>query len=170
MRLVKTLRWRARLHVAAWRRRGCEDPPEQTNYQALGMPAGEGLECEYLRLVEHQLGRWGITARCRTIEIRVVGHDRGRDVFVAFIHLVEWDHNAAIRLLMGLPLLDAKIRKAVRGLWLADVSYFDGLMLHVAPHVHESEGMADLRQLLVSTTGPRNTYGPRRKLAADISL
>jgi len=140
-----------------FRRNGWKSSSEhQTDYQALGHASG-GLEAEYHRLVEQHLRRWGVSAACAGVEIHQIEQRRGkREVFVATICLHAWDRNGVLRVLLGLPMLDKKIRQAVAALWLADMSEFQGLLLKVSPTLHESPGAtSELRQLLVSLTSAR---------------
>ena len=110
---------------------------------------GQGLEVEYQRLIAAQFRRWGIAMGCVSIEVRKIGTAAdGYDVFVAMIRLMQWERHSALRVLLGLPLLEAKIRKAVRETWLADYAHFVGLWLHSSEHVHDTEGMSELRRLM----------------------
>ena len=141
----------------------------QTDYQALGHASG-GLEAEYQRLVEHHLRRWGVDASCASVDIQQIERRRGRkDVFVATICIETWERNAVLRVLLGLPLLDKKIRQAVSALWLADVSEFQGVLLKVSPALHEAEAGAELRQLVVSLTGTREPARRRSSRAMPLA-
>ena len=147
-------------------------PPEyqtevQTDYQALGHTSG-GLDAEYQRLVEHHLHRWGVDASCATVEIQVEKRRGRKDVFVATVCIESWERNAVLRVLLGLPLLDKKIRQAVSALWLADVSEFRGVLLKVSPALHEAAAAAELRELLVSLTGTRTPASRHR--AASVAV
>lgn len=117
--------------------------------------SGEGLEVEYAQLVAAQLRRSGISLRCTTVEVRKLGQaPDGFDVFVGMLRLHRWDRSSALRLLVGLPLLEARVRRAVRGTWLADYSHFGGLWLHASEQLQSSPGPAELRQLLLALTAP----------------
>lgn len=140
-----------------------------TDYQILGEEVG-GLGDEYHRLVLQHLQRWGVHESCATVEIQQLAPQGGKDVFVASVCLRSWDRNAALRVLLGLPLLDQKIRKAAQGLWLADVSIFQGVVLKVAEGLHGTTPSAELRHLIVSLTGPRETYGRRKSAEVTIAL
>lgn len=109
---------------------------------------GEGLETEYQSLIAAQFRRWGVSNQCITIEVRRVGqaHD-GFDVFAGMVRLVRWDRDSALRVMLGLPLLEAKIRKAVRATWLADYSHFAGLWLHASERMKVP---GELRELLAT--------------------
>ena len=56
------------------------------------------------------------------------------------VRLVRWEHTSAVRLLLSIPLLEARIRKTVRATWLADYSHFAGLWLHASDELRELIG------------------------------
>lgn len=128
---------------------------DRTDYQALeGEPAG--LETEYQRVIDYQLRRWGVPESCASVEVRQIGQDsRGRQSFVGVVRLSVWDRKAAIRLMLGLPLLQARVDRIVRALWLAEVSKFEGLWLQTTKQFHTASAITELRQLIISLTGPR---------------
>lgn len=116
---------------------------------------GEGLEVEYQGIIATQFRRWGIETGCITVEVRQIGRaPDGYDVFVGMVRLNEWRRESALRVLLGLPLLEAKVRKMVRGTWLADVSHFGGLWLHASEQLHATGQLGELRELLVQVAPP----------------
>jgi hypothetical protein len=129
-------------------------PPERAAADpAAAAGHSEGLEVEYERLIRAQFGRLGISSDCATIEVRRIGHGpHGFDVLVAMVRLHRWERAAALRLLVGLPLIESRVRKLVRSTWLADYSHFAGLWLHASEHLHEDPGVEELRELLSSLT------------------
>ena len=119
---------------------------------------GEGLEVEYQSLIATQFRRWGIATGCVTIEVRQIGRaPDGFDVFVGMVRLAQWDRTSALRVLVGLPLLEAKVRKTVRATWLADFSHFGGLWLHASESLHATPAMAELRDLMVQLAPPTHS-------------
>lgn len=107
---------------------------------------GEGLETDYQGLIASHFRRWGVSNHCITIEVRKIGQaPDGFDVFVGLVRLVRWERESALRVMLGVPLLEAKIRKAVRATWLADYSHFGGLWLHASERMKVP---AELRELL----------------------
>src|SRR4051812_15541436 len=111
-----------RMWAAAWVPSTSE---HATDYQSLGETSG-GLESEYRRIVYQHLERWGVTEACATVQVQQLQDHRGKEAFVAVVCLTSWERNSIVRVLLGLPLLDKKIRKAVDVSWLADVSVFRG--------------------------------------------
>jgi hypothetical protein len=120
--------------------------------------AAEGLEIEYQRLVTTQFRRLGIHEDCVTIDVRRIGHGpHGFDVLVGMVRLHRWERTSGLRLLIGLPLIESRVRKLVRSTWLADYSHFGGLWLHAAEHLHEEPGTEELRELLMTLTPPHTS-------------
>lgn len=121
---------------------------------------GEGLEVEYQSLIATQFRRWGISTGCVTIEVRQIGRaPDGFDVFVGMVRLAQWDRPSALRVLLGLPLLEAKVRKTVRATWLADFSHFGGLWLHASEQLHATAAMGELRELMLQLVPPSPSSG-----------
>ncbi|MBX3588232.1 MAG: hypothetical protein KF796_16480 [Ramlibacter sp.] len=107
---------------------------------------GEGLETDYQAIIASHFRRWGITNECVTIEVKKMGQaPDGYDVFVGMVRLVRWERTSGLRVLLGLPLLEAKIRKTIRATWLADYSHFTGLWLHASEQLQLPD---ELRELL----------------------
>lgn len=130
------------------------EPAADSDYHP-STPPGSGLEVEYHGLIAMQLRRMGIAPDSISIEVRPVGKGpHGFDVLVGMVRLHRWDRVSALRVLVGLPLLEAKVRKMVRGSWLADFSYFGGLWLHASEQVHAAPGAEELRDLLRQWTPP----------------
>lgn len=138
-------RWLPHRHGAA---------EHQTDYQGLLDEAPATLDAEYQRLIVNQLARWGVSERLVSVKVHQAGR-RKKPVFSAVLTIQGWERDAVLRVLIGLPLLERKVRRAVADLWIADVSTFDGLLVRIAPQLHESPACSELRQLLVSITGGR---------------
>lgn len=127
---------------------GPADDPD-SDYRP-GGAEGAGIESDYQALIAHQLRRWGISPACVSVEVKSVGQaGDGFDVFVALVRMVRWEQRSSMRLLVGLPLLEQKIRKAVRGTWLADYSHFAGLWLHASERL---EVPPDMREWMASAS------------------
>ena len=116
---------------------------------------GDGLEVEYHSIIAQQFKRWGIKPGCVSIEVRKFGRaPDGFDVFVGMVRLSRWERASGFRVLLGLPLLETKVRKAVRATWLADFSHFGGLWLHTSEQLHSMAGAGELRDVLVDLVPP----------------
>lgn len=140
-------------------RRG-EDPDSE--YHPSDRP-GEGLEVEYQTLIATLFKRWGISTSCVTIEVRQLGKaPDGFDVFVGMVRIGRWDRVSALRVLLGLPLLEAKVRKTVRSTWMADFSHFGGLWLHASEQLATTPARTELRELMLQLAppSPAGTGGP----------
>lgn len=150
--------------LARWRsRRASEDRHTEFLLTPDTLP---GLQAEYQDLLDAELRRWGICAPCATLEVRHLGEGaRGLAVFVAVVSLNAWERTPALRLLLGLPLLDRRIRQTIGTRWLADVSEFGGLWLAASEQVQRAPAMGELRELLVALTGP--AAGDTRPPAQD---
>jgi hypothetical protein len=116
-------------------------------------PRGHNLEAEYETLIITQCVRWGIDETCITLEVRRLGRtNSGLDIYGGMMRLTRWQRDSALRVLLGLPLLEAKIRKMVRSLWLCEVSHFGGLWLHASEQLTSTEAMTELRHLILQLT------------------
>jgi hypothetical protein len=92
-------------------------------------PSGRELQKEYVELVTEQLRRIDVPADCVHLDVasKLIN---GRNVFNVKIRLVRWHRTATLRLLVSLPLLEARTRKAVTTSWVGEVSQFGGLWVH----------------------------------------
>lgn len=129
-------------------------------------PRGHNLEAEYETLIVAQCVRWGILQNSITIEVRRLGRtNSGLDIYGGMMRLTGWQRDSALRVLLGLPLLESKIRKMVRSLWLGEVSHFGGLWLHASEQLQATEAMTELRQLILQLT--QDPAGPGSEPAGE---
>ena len=92
----------------------------QTDYQGLDeVPAT--LDAEYQRLIAGQLARWGVGDHLVSVEVQQGGR-RKKPVFGAVLTIHGWERDAVLRVLVGLPLLEKKVRRAVADLWIAEIA------------------------------------------------
>lgn len=120
-----------------------------TEVDASGHSIDEITE-EYKSLIIEQLVRGGVSPDCVEIEVKPGGKTRdNRAVFVAMVRLVRWDRSPAVRLLLGLPIFETRVRRAVRGSWLHELSHFGGVWLHASGQLQDTLAMEDLRALIV---------------------
>lgn len=114
----------------------------------------------YRDLVQETLERCGVAWDSLIVEIQSVGLSVDRKkVYVAMIYLARWERNSALRLLMGLPLIEAKVREAARTSWLAGHSHFIGLWVHASARL---QFPGELRYLIQELTPSESADTPTR--------
>jgi hypothetical protein len=130
-----------------------ESPPESPETEV--GPAGNSpvdIAGEYRTIIHEQLKRGGVLAQCVEVEVRPVGKaGDGRQAFIGMLRLIRWERTSAIRLLLGLPILESRLRRAVRGSWLHEVSHYGGVWVHASGQLQDAHTMEDLRMLIVET-------------------
>src|SRR6478672_4026106 len=90
-----------------------EENPE-TEVDASGHSTDEITE-EYRSTILDQLLRGGVSPGCIELEVRPSGKARdGRVIFVGMLRLVHWERTSAVRLLLGLPILESRVRRLTR--------------------------------------------------------
>lgn len=126
-----------------------EDP---TDYELSQSTAG-GLEAEYQKLISAQLLQWGVPQSCASVEVRLdsVAPSR-RETFVAVVRISAWERTPVLRLLLGLPLLERKLRKAIKAHWVGELSDFGGVLLHASGELQDEPAVSDLRRTMISLT------------------
>jgi len=116
-----------------------------TQYNSSQM-SGEGLEREYEEVVRAQLARLGVPLETVEVEVRPAGTMKdGRAVYLGMVRLVKWHARTSLRLLVALPVLEAKTRQSLDTSWLMDVSHFGGLWVHASAPVRTDGVLADIR-------------------------
>lgn len=115
---------------------------------------GEGMEAGYQALIAALFAKWGIDADCVEIEVRKIGKaPDGRDVMAGMVRLNKYERDTTARLLLGLPLLENRLRKHARATWMSDFSHFGGLWLHASEQLG-NEGVMELREMLLQLVPP----------------
>ena len=105
---------------------------------------------EYRSILIDQLIRGGVSPDCVEIEVKQTGKLRdGRIVYTGMLRLVKWDRARSVRLLLGLPILESRLRPVVRGSWVHEVSAFGGVWLHASGQLQDSDAMEDLRSIVI---------------------
>ncbi|HSW18920.1 MAG TPA: hypothetical protein VLJ86_16990 [Ramlibacter sp.] len=108
-----------------------------------------GLETEYLALIMGQLRRSGVSPSCASVEARRLGRaPDGLDVMGGMIRLHRWERDSAMRLMIGLPLIETRVRRAFNNTWLSDYSHFGGLWLHTSERLRRDGGMHEVKAML----------------------
>jgi hypothetical protein len=120
-----------------------------TEVEPSGHSADE-IAQEYRSIISDQLVRGGVLAKCVEIDVRQGGKMRdSHPLFLAMLRLTTWERTSAIRLLLGLPILESRLRRAIRGSWLREVSHFGGIWVHASGQLQDGHAMEDLRSLIV---------------------
>lgn len=128
---------------------GSNHPDSQTAYGSSQM-SGEGLEREYEDIVRAQLSRLGVPQDTVEVEVRPAGAMQdGRNIYLGMVRLVKWEARTSLRLLVALPLLEAKTRQSLDTTWLADVSHFGGLWVHASAALRSNEVLSDIREVVM---------------------
>ncbi len=135
-------------------------------------PAGESVladDRDALRsglaaLVQEQLARGGIPSQLAQLEVRQQGEAAdGLPVFAAMLRLTAWDSPAAVRLLLGLPLLERHVRRALHGHWVAEASHFAGLWVHPSTRLLDRATLHEVSVLVQHVEASLADPGPRRE-------
>jgi hypothetical protein len=90
------------------------------------------LYSEYRALAARHLAQIGIPEDCVDLDVGITSHGNGRTVCNVKIRVIRWDRNTGIRLLVSLPALEARMRKAVANSSLASASDFGGIWVHAS--------------------------------------
>lgn len=90
------------------------------------------LHTEYRTLAARHLQQIGIAEDWVALDVGITSHRDGRTVCNVKIRVIRWDRNTGIRLLVSLPALEARMRKAVANSSLASVSDFGGIWVHAS--------------------------------------
>ncbi|MBK6008750.1 hypothetical protein JJB11_21845 [Ramlibacter ginsenosidimutans] len=131
----------------------------ETDYDQLGHNAG-GLPVEYFKVIETELRRLGIPESSASLEVvQVAMTPQGRGVYAGQVRLVRWDDGKAIRLLLGLPILERRVRRALQAHWVLELSNFSGLWLHAAEGVQSATAAHEIRAFFAQVNGPGITLG-----------
>lgn len=100
--------------------------------QVLATGTAMRLHAEYRALAMKQLARIGVPQDCVDVEVGAMPQAGGRALYNVKIRVVRWERSTGMRLLVSVPALEARMRKAVRSSPLAAVSDFGGLWLHAS--------------------------------------
>jgi hypothetical protein len=100
-------------------------------HQAHTTAAVKRLHAEYRALAMKQLGKLGIPEDCVDLDVGATSQ-QGRVAYNVKIRVVRWERNMGMRLLVSLPALETRMRKAVAASWLGGVSDFGGVWVHAS--------------------------------------
>lgn len=132
---------------------------QETDYDQLGHEPG-GLPAEYSKIVEAEMRRMGIPESLASLQVtQVASTPQGRGVYAAHIRLMKWQEGPAVRLLLGLPLLERSVRKKMESHWVLEMSHFAGLWLQAADGAQGTQAARDIRMCLDQLKRSPSTYG-----------
>ncbi len=120
------------------------------------------MRAEYMEQVLEQIKRFGVPHDLVAVEIGEAGlSPEGNPKFHAMLRLVGWKRKPGVRLLLGLPLLEYNIRKALETSWLGEVSEFGGVWLQPTEVMSTDGAGAEIRSMIIAlesigseSTGP----------------
>lgn len=114
------------------------------------MIADENLHIHYCSLIRKTLQQCGVRSETLQIELRCVDKaSDGKPVYSAMIYIAQWERVSVLRLLIGLPLIETRLREAARSSWMASQSHFVGIWLHASSRL---EAPDELRSIIVQLT------------------
>lgn len=113
-------------------------------------PSSESsLEAEYLAVAQEQLGRLGIPEDVVSAAVQLVGTATdGRDIYLVRLKVTSWNRPVVLRVLLGVGMLEWKMRCRLAGTWLPEVSHFEGVAVRVSSRLHRGEPAMQLRAAL----------------------
>ena len=120
------------------------------------------IRSEYMEQVLGQLKRFGIPPDMVTVEIGEAGlSDDGHPMFHAMLRIVAWQRKPGVRLLLGLPLLEHSIRKALDATWLSEVSHFGGVWMQPSGLLDNGAAASEIRGMIhaLEAIGPAPVPG-----------
>jgi hypothetical protein len=139
--------WQKFLHAAKAAAASGADRSDDSRWER---PDTAEIISAYLDIVRQQVEAAGIPGGAVAVDVVVVGRTGdGRPALTAMLKLSAWSGRATIRLLLGLPLFEAKVRRCLRNHWLADVSHFAGLWLHPSAPTRDPKALLQLRGMLL---------------------
>ena len=124
--------------------------------------AAKRLHADYRALAATQLHEMGIPKHCIDLDVGATAKS-GRSVYNVKIRVIQWERSTGMRLLVSLPALEARMRKAIAASWLADVSDFGGIWVHASSQLPAPEVERD-SQWAISELQAFDTFG---EAAAD---
>lgn len=123
-----------------------DDEPRSTS---VGDSDSRSLRAEYEHIIREQLSLAGIPPSAVALEVRHLSRSEAVPVLVGMLHLHAWERQAAFRTMLGLPMLEEKVRRALSGTWLQDVSRFGGLWLHASAQLKGTPAFHDLSAVIM---------------------
>ena len=100
--------------------------------------ASKRLSAEYRALALRHLQQIGIPEDCVALDVGITSQG-GRPVCNVKIRVIRWHRNTGMRLLVSLPALEARMRKAVSESPLANATDFGGIWMHASSRLPATE-------------------------------
>jgi hypothetical protein len=132
------------LHRGATPQRELPDTQMHSSVQGTG-----GVEEEYREAIEHQLRQMGVSPNFATVETRQLGRGvGGKPLVVGLVRLIRWSQRDAVRVMLGLPLLEAKVRLQFEESWVEELSEFGGIWLQATEPLQQRQPLSELALLV----------------------
>lgn len=126
-------------------------PAADTRMEYAQSKLDTSIRAEYMEQVLNQLQRFGVPQGMVAVEVGESGlSPEGQPMFHAMLKLVSWHRKPGVRLLLGLPLLEYNIRKALETSWLGDISKFSGLWLQPSAVLEKEGAAAEIRSMIIA--------------------
>lgn len=122
---------------------------DEPSYTGVGDSDSRTLRAEYQHIIREQLLLAGIPPSAVALEVRHLSRSESVPVLVGMLQLHAWERQAAFRTMLGLPMLEEKVRRALSGTWLQDVSRFGGLWLHASAQLRGSPAFHELSAVIM---------------------
>lgn len=116
---------------------------------SVGDSDSRALRDEYEHIIREQLAHAGISPSAVALEVRHLSRSEPVPVLIGMLQLQAWERRTAFRTMLGLPMLEDKVRRALSGTWLQDVSRFGGLWLHASPQLKGTPAFHDLSGVII---------------------
>lgn len=106
-------------------------------------------------IIWSQLGRAGIPSDCVGVEVCALEEKRQKKpCLIGKLHLAGWQRKPVLRLMLGLPVLEVRVRQGFESSWLNDVSTFGGLWLRGFGELQSQAALHELRQAIAQIEAP----------------
>lgn len=116
---------------------------------SVGESDSRTLRAEYENIILEQLAHAGISPSAVALEVRHLSRSQPVPVLIGLLQLQVWERQAAFRTMLGLPMLEEKVRRALNGTWLQDVSRFGGLWLHASAELKATPAFHELSAVIM---------------------
>jgi len=106
-----------------------------------------GVQEEYAEAVAENLRQMGVS--CTAVEPRSCGFGpKGREKVAVIVRVTHFERPQVLRVFMGLPLLEARVREIFADTWISEVSEFEGIWLQASGEGWQAEELGQMRELI----------------------